>query len=198
MNGLKIALIAGIVTSGIASSASARVTQDLLYTPDLTWNAAIRMIRVDMGFVITERDRESGFFLFTYRDNARSVAGSVELVPTTVDGMPAVRAIVQLPAMPTYAERHLLTRLDRKLHEEYGEPRRPARSPAPNAPRGSDPPRDPAANAPPTTPANGAEPRENDANAAPSTARSAEPRATPVQRSTPIEDRGAFVLGNDR
>ncbi len=144
MRGPQIAVALGIAMSCFASSAHARSTQDLLYTPDVTWNTAIRMIRVDMGFAITERDRESGFFLFTYRDAARSTAGSVEFVPTTVDGVAGVRAIVQLPAMPSYAERHLLSRLDRKLHEEYGEPRRPPRAtPTPPSVRNPDVSRDP-------------------------------------------------------
>lgn len=178
-----------VAVSCFASTAHARVTQDLPYAPDVTWNAAIRMIRVDMGFSITERDRESGFVLFTYRDAARNTAGSIEFVPTTIDGVQGVRAIVQLPAMPSYAERHLLTRLDRKLHEEYGEPRRPPRTaPTPSQPR------NPEGNSPPPgdgTPAPNA-PREGEAPAN----RPQEQRNT--NRQDPLENRSAFQLGNDR
>jgi hypothetical protein len=105
----------------------ARQSVDLPYSTDLSWNAVVRLVRVDMGFTITERDREAGFLLFTYRDNTRSSTASIELIPTQVDGIAGVRVVAQIPSMPTYMERHLLTRLDRKLHEEYGEPRRPAR-----------------------------------------------------------------------
>ncbi len=100
---------------------------DLPYPIEMSWNAVIRLVRVDMGFAITERDRESGFLLFTYRDTTRSSAASIELIPTQVDGVAGVRVVAQISAMPSYMERHLLTRLDRKLHEDYGEPRRPQR-----------------------------------------------------------------------
>jgi hypothetical protein len=107
------------------SVAEARQSIDLPYPIEQSWNAAVRLVRVDMGFAITERDRESGFLLFTYRDTTRSSAASIELIPADVGGVVGVRVVVQIPAMPTYMERHLLTRLDRKLHDDYGEPRRP-------------------------------------------------------------------------
>lgn len=107
------------------SVAEARQTIDLPYPVEQSWNAAVRLVRVDMGFSIVERDRESGFLLFTYRDTTRSSSASIELVPTQVSGVSGVRVVVQIASMPTYMERHLLTRLDRKLHDDYGEPRRP-------------------------------------------------------------------------
>jgi hypothetical protein len=108
------------------SVAEARQSIDLPYPIEQSWNAAVRLVRVDMGFAITERDRESGFLLFTYRDTTRSSAASIELIPADVGGVVGVRVVVQIPAMPTYMERHLLTRLDRKLHDDYGEPRKAA------------------------------------------------------------------------
>jgi hypothetical protein len=120
----------------------ARQSVDLPYSTDLSWNAVIRLVRVDMGFTITERDREAGFLLFTYRDSTRSSTASIELIPTQVDGVAGVRVVAQISAMPTYMERHLLTRLDRKLHEDYGEPRRPARPAAGARDREREPGRD--------------------------------------------------------
>jgi hypothetical protein len=107
------------------SFAEARQWTDLPYPIEQSWNAAIRLVRVDMGFSITERDRDSGFLLFTYRDTTRSSPASIELIATDVGGVPGVRVVVQIAQMPSYMERHLLTRLDRKLHDDYGEPRRP-------------------------------------------------------------------------
>jgi hypothetical protein len=107
------------------SFAEARQSIDLPYPVEQSWNAAIRLVRVDMGFTITERDRESGFLLFTYRDTTRSSPASIELIATDVGGVAGVRVVVQIAQMPSYMERHLLTRLDRKLHDDYGEPRRP-------------------------------------------------------------------------
>src|SRR5687768_3511172 len=88
----------------------ARVQQDERYAPDLAWNAAIRMLRVDMGFKILERDRDAGFILFTYRDGSHHSPGALEIIPTRVEGISGTRVIVQLSQMPTYAERHIATR----------------------------------------------------------------------------------------
>lgn len=117
------------------SVAEARQSLDLPYPIEQAWNATVRLVRVDLGFTITERDRETGFVLFTYRDTTRTSAASIEIIPADVGGVVGVRVVVQVPQMPTYMERHLLTRLDRKLHEDYGEPRRPP-------PREGDRPRD--------------------------------------------------------
>ncbi len=129
-------IVAGTLSLAAAFApalASARATQDERYTFDLTWNAAVRLIRVDMGFTITERDRETGFVMFTYADAGRTTPGSLELIRTRVDGVDGCRVVVNVPQMPTYVERHLLTRLARKLHDEYGDPvlpTPPARAPA--------------------------------------------------------------------
>jgi hypothetical protein len=116
------------------SLAAARSVRDEPYPLESTWNAAVRLVRVDMGCTITERDRDLGYFTFEYREGSRTVPGSVEIVRTEVDGRQGTRVIVQVPLMPTYVESMLLTRLTRKLHEEYGEPvapppRRPAEEP---------------------------------------------------------------------
>jgi hypothetical protein len=120
------------VASG-TGAAHARTVQDERYPVELAWNAAVRLLRVEMGFEILERDRDTGFVLFTYRDSGRASPGSLEIVATQVDGVTGTRIIVQLAQMPTYAERHLLTRLSRKLREEYGEPPAAPRRPEPPA-----------------------------------------------------------------
>lgn len=122
------------------TTVSARATQDERYTFELTWNAAVRLIRVDMGFAILERDRETGFVMFTYADAGRTTPGSLELIRTRIDGVDACRVVVNVPQMPTYVERHLLTRLARKLHDEYGDPVAP---PTPPRAPANDPPASP-------------------------------------------------------
>lgn len=112
----------------------ARVAQDERYSFDVAWTAAVRLIRVDMGFSITERDRETGFVMFTYNDAGRNTPGSIELIRTRVDGVEGCRIVVTVPQMPTYVERHLINRLDHKLHEDFGEP------PAPVRPHPTEPP----------------------------------------------------------
>lgn len=108
-----------------ATTANARSVRDEPYPSDVTWNAAVRLVRVDFGFAITERDHDLGYFTFQWREGRRTVPGSVELVNTTVDGRTGTRVIVQIPQMPTYVESMLLARLGRKLRQEFGEPPAP-------------------------------------------------------------------------
>ncbi len=104
------------------SLAAGRSVRDEPYPLESAWNAAVRLVRVDMGCPITERDRDMGYFTFDYREGSRTVPGSIEVVRVEVDGRQGTRIIVQVPLMPTYVETMLLNRLNRKLHEEYGEP----------------------------------------------------------------------------
>ncbi|MBK6528207.1 MAG: hypothetical protein IPF99_01030 [Deltaproteobacteria bacterium] len=159
--------LAAVVLSLASATAEARTVRDEPYSMETTWNAAVRLVRIDMGMPILERDQDMGFFTFTYREGARSVQGSVEMVRTEVDGRPGARVIVQIPQMPTYVESLILTRLARKLRSEFGEPpppvvRRPAPPPTERAPdrRPGDP--EPPVTQPPTgnTPPSGSAPQE--------------------------------------
>lgn len=114
--------------------AEARTVRDQPYPRETTWNAAIRLIRVDLGCPITERDVENGYFTFDWRDGRRTVPGSLEMVPTQIDGRPGTRVIVQISAMPSYVEAMVLSRLSRKLHTEFGEPAPPPPRTPPAAP----------------------------------------------------------------
>jgi len=122
----------------LSPRADARTVRDQPYSRETTWNAAIRLIRVDLGCPITERDVENGYFTFDWRDGRRTVPGSLEMVPTQIDGRPGTRVIVQISAMPSYVEAMVLSRLSRKLHTEFGEPappppRTPPATPTPPA-----------------------------------------------------------------
>ena len=156
--------LAAVVLSLATATAEARTVRDEPYSMETTWNAAVRLVRIDMGMPILERDQDLGFFTFTYREGARSVQGSVELVRTEVDGRPGARIIVQIPQMPTYVESLILTRLARKLRSEFGEPPPPVvRRPVtpPSSPSEGTPDRRPGDSAPPvTTPPTGSAPQE--------------------------------------
>ena len=80
------------------------------------------MIRVDQGYPIKDRDQTVGYFLFDYRDDGRTYPGSVELVRIEDQGGGPIRAVIQIPAMPSYIERMLLDKLKKKLVDEHGEP----------------------------------------------------------------------------
>jgi hypothetical protein len=122
-----------LVASAIALSttwADARATYESPYGFDRTWNAALRFVRVDSNWKVTEKDETSGYLLFEYRspESPKGTPGSIELVRAPDSDAP-VSVLAQLPQMPQYHEQVLLDALAAKMRREYGEP--PARRPPP-------------------------------------------------------------------
>jgi len=126
-------LVATAVAMGMASLADAKATYESPYGYVRTWNAAMRLVRVDNGWKVTEKDEANGYLLFEYRslENAKVAPGSIELVrPHDADG--PVSVVVQLPQMPHYHEQVILDGLASKMRREYGDPpetHRPAPDP---------------------------------------------------------------------
>jgi hypothetical protein len=120
-----------LVTAALLAptTSHAKKTEDFRHTYDQVWGAAIRLIRVDQGYAIKDRDQSVGYFLFDYKDDGRLYPGSVELVRTGDQGVGSIRVVVQIPAMPSYIERMLLDKLEKKLVHEYGEPSPPPKKP---------------------------------------------------------------------
>ena len=130
MRSLGLALAVVLVWAG---GAQAKREQSYAYPYSRVWTAALRMLRVDFNSPITEKDRESGYFLFDFADGAKSYPGSVEVVRITEEGVETARVAIQLPGLPSYYEQMLLDRLTRKLAQDYGapvEPKPPAEPPA--------------------------------------------------------------------
>lgn len=126
MRTLGLALAVAFLFTG---HAEARREQTYPYPFSRVWTAAIRMLRVDFESPITEKDKDSGYFLFTYPDAGKQLPGSVQVIKMMENGNESVRVVMQLPAMPTYVEQMMLDWLGRKLGQEYGQP--PAQKPAP-------------------------------------------------------------------
>jgi len=115
----------------VPAPAGAKKTEDFGHTYEQVWGAAIRLIRVDQGYPIKDRDQTVGYFLFDYQDDGRAYPGSVELIRISGGGRDQIRVVMQIPAMPSYIERMLLDKLQKKLDHEYGEPPQPpAKEPA--------------------------------------------------------------------
>lgn len=126
-------LVATAVAMGTATPADAKATYDSPYGYARTWNAAMRLIRVDNGWKVTEKDEGNGYLLFEYRslENAKPASGSIELVRSR-DSEEMVSVVVQLPQMPHYHEQVILDGLAAKMRREYGDPpeaRHPPSSP---------------------------------------------------------------------
>ncbi|MFO0588865.1 MAG: hypothetical protein U0441_15045 [Polyangiaceae bacterium] len=95
------------------------------YTFDQTYSTALRMLRVDLGYKVTEKDAENGYILFEYtspESGNRVCSGAIELVKSKQ----RVQVTVQIPAMPQYHEQMIADALSRKLTADYGDPPKPA------------------------------------------------------------------------
>ena len=124
----KLSYIAAIVVSvtlavicWTTDTASAKASYVCPYTLTQTYSAALRLLRVDNGFVVTERDPEAAYILFQYESKEsgnRKSPGAIEMVPSSE----SVVVIVKLPQMPRYHEEVLMDSLKRKLQSDYGEP----------------------------------------------------------------------------
>lgn len=113
--------------------ASARSQRNLDFRPELAWTAALRLLRIDMGFELVERDAEARFVIFSYVDGNHTYPGTLEIAERPLDdGRSGVRVIVSVPSLPSYVELNLIDRLERKLVEEIGAPLPPPR-PRPQA-----------------------------------------------------------------
>jgi hypothetical protein len=121
-----------------AAPAWSKATLDSLYGFERTWNAALRLVRVDNNLKVTEKDESAGYFLFEYRSTesgSKTSPGSMEII-RGVNPTDPVRVSVQLPQMPHYHEQALVDALLRKLRADFGEPLRLRPTPAKREPDG--------------------------------------------------------------
>lgn len=137
-------MLGGAAASAVVLSshdADAKASVDSTYGYDRTWNAALRLVRVDLALKVTEKDEQNGYLLFDYRspeNGNKPTAGSIELVRGKQPDEP-VHVIVQLPQMPRYHEQVLIDSLTKKMRAEYGEaPRVAPRVPVPDKDAGTD------------------------------------------------------------
>jgi hypothetical protein len=114
-----------------ASDAGASVAYDTPYSFEQTYGTAMRLIRVDLGCIITEKDPANGYLLFEYtsvESGSRVHRGSLEIVR----GRESTHVAVQLPTLPQYHEQMILDALNKKLAAEHGSPpAKPKPAPAP-------------------------------------------------------------------
>ena len=122
-----ILLLALLLWSPIAT---ARVGGQTEYSKAQTYSGALRYLRVDRGYEVTERDPDAAYLIFRYQlpgQNKGLATGTIEIVEA--DGH--IKLFVQIPTMPEYHERVLRDGLLRKLRDEYGAPPHPTPTPAP-------------------------------------------------------------------
>lgn len=143
-------LVAGLCALGLGlalpSTAAARREATFAYSLSRVWNAAVRLVRVELDCPIGEKDKDDGYFFFEYAHQGKTFPGTIEVIALEDEGGDRVRVVVQVPAMPTYVEGMILERLTKKLEKEYGlpkaapnDPPKPERKPNPE-PEASDEP----------------------------------------------------------
>ena len=133
--GLAASLIVAGAVLLATTIADAKTDYDSPYGFDRTWNAALRLVRVDMGFKVTEKDDANGYLLFDYKSSEGSsklTNGSMEFVRTKDPDAP-IKVVVQLTQMPRYHEQLMVDALVKKMRAEYGDPP-PRRAKAPSIP----------------------------------------------------------------
>jgi hypothetical protein len=114
--------------------AQAATAYESLYTFDQTWSTAVRLLRVDMGLEITEKDQAHGYLFFKYTtmgSGQKVHTGSLEMVKSPRE---TVRVTVQINSLPSYHEQLIIDKLAKKLVHEYGDP--PKRPDPPSNPPG--------------------------------------------------------------
>src|SRR6185436_19846824 len=121
------ALAFALVCLVLAGTATANVEARSAYTKSQTYNGALRYLRVDLGYEVTEKDPDAAYLLFRYVPTGQRAmrSGSIEIV----EQEEAVRLYVRLPDLPRYQEEMMSEALLKKLRDEYGEP--PPRHPNP-------------------------------------------------------------------
>jgi hypothetical protein len=119
---IKWLLCLGLLSGGSLTSSNSfgRAEAHAGYSKTQTYSGALRYLRVDLGYEITEKDADAAYVLFRFVPSGKRdpTNGSVEIVEAGED----VKVLVQLAQLPAYYETVLRDGLMRKLHDEYGEP----------------------------------------------------------------------------
>jgi hypothetical protein len=132
-----LALLAALAGPAVLASrpetALASVAYDSPYSFEQTFGTALRLVRVDLGCTITEKDTDNGYLLFDYKSpesGNRLHKGSIEIVK----GKQGAHVAVQLPTLPQYHEQMIIDALVKKLGVEHGSPPpKPVPAPPPDA-----------------------------------------------------------------
>jgi hypothetical protein len=127
-------VIALLTTCLTVAPVHARKQQELAYRYDQIWNAALRLVKVDLRMPISDKDQDGGYVLFEYVAHGKKYPGSIELVAQPRGARPATMVIVQVSGQPSYVEQMILDRLGKKLENEVGAPPEPPKAPKPAAP----------------------------------------------------------------
>ncbi|MCB9556104.1 MAG: hypothetical protein H6707_08370 [Deltaproteobacteria bacterium] len=116
-------------------AAWAKSVQTVDYPLGNVWSTTIRFLRVDRGYRITDKDRETGYILFVYpgKGAVKHCAASLELISVREDEQQRIRMQLNIDHQASYVEVDLLEQIAKKLRDELGPPREPSRKKEPPA-----------------------------------------------------------------
>lgn len=117
------AVACALIVSLGGGTADAKTQRDTEYLYTQVWPTAVRLLRVDVGYTILEKDVDAGYVLFEFKDEGKTFRGAIEIVRLKGESK-RVRVIVRIEDRPSYMEQSLLDRLERKLRDENGPPPR--------------------------------------------------------------------------
>jgi hypothetical protein len=123
-------LALGAQTPALVSTLPALMIENrrmLSYPIDHVWPTAIRYLRIDRGFEITDRDRDAGYLLFEFPlEEKRSGSGSLEMFEVVdVSGRASVSISVNTGAGPVHLPNSILDGIAAKVRAERGQPAPP-------------------------------------------------------------------------
>ncbi len=139
MNSIRILICAALIA--VPSTALAKSSRNLEYRYNTIWSSIIRLLRADLSYKITDRDKDSGYILFVYpgRGAVKQCSASLEVLPIQDEEGSRIRVQLTIAHQPSYIEIHLLDKLEHKLREEQGPPPpQPAKKPSPEDPKEKD------------------------------------------------------------
>lgn len=139
MKSIRLIICIALIT--LPTAAAGKTSRNLEYHYKTIWSSIIRLLRADLSYQITDRDKESGYILFVYPGQGRvkQCAASLEVLPIQEEGSEKIRVQLNIAHQPSYIEIHLLDKLESKLREEQGAPQpRPVKKPREDEPKDKD------------------------------------------------------------
>ncbi|HEV8321206.1 MAG TPA: hypothetical protein VG389_06285 [Myxococcota bacterium] len=137
------ALAAALATAAVPRpAAAAGLMRAYGYTYDQVWSATVRLLRVERGFKVVEKDIETGYIVFEFKDSAKDAKvyrATAELVrDKDGTGRAVVKVKLEIADKPELPHTLLHSRLAEKLRAEYGPPFSGGGDGAPAAPAPKD------------------------------------------------------------
>ncbi len=125
--------IAALTITVIPRTAAAKSSRTASYEFSRAWRTAVRFLRIDLGYNLTEKDAENGYILFDFKKGDRTYPGSLEVIRVKdYAERDAVKLILDIKERPQYDEDWILAGLAQKLRDDHGLPPEPSQKKPPS------------------------------------------------------------------